>query len=250
MIQQFPVTAPELETRRSLGSCGPRPDLRATERGSRAPVASTRRSKREGGRAPTVNSSDRDGRGWPGPAANAYLTNGAQRAGALCDGRRAPLMMPGGFDGFCLIQADQACASTTRTSTSSTVTTSGAIDAILWLIASAASSDSKITIPNPDSSFRVQYPVTNPGACDTPGTTSSRRLLRAASMSSSVTLTTTACTGALLCRCWHGDSIPAGSTSMSLPTVDRRASDGGRHEVVTAELRESARWGRAQRVAA
>src|ERR687898_2806515 len=99
-----------------------------------------------------------------------------------------------------LIQAYQACASTSRTSMSSIVTTSGANDGTRSLIASAASSDSKMTIANPESSFRVQYPVTNPGACDTTGTTRSRRSLREASMSSSVTLTTTACTGALLCR--------------------------------------------------
>lgn len=51
----------------------------------------------------------------------------------------------------------------------------------------AASSDSKITIDSPLLSFRVQYPATNPGACDTPGTTCSRRVASDASRSSIVT---------------------------------------------------------------
>ena len=55
----------------------------------------------------------------------------------------------------------------------------------------AASSDSKTTIPTPDSSFRVQYPATNPGACDTPGTMFSRRWFSAASWSLMATVTTT-----------------------------------------------------------
>ncbi len=39
----------------------------------------------------------------------------------------------------------------------------------------AASSDSKITIDSPVLSFRVQYPATNPGACDIRGTSCSRQ---------------------------------------------------------------------------
>src|SRR5215207_3261594 len=81
---------------------------------------------------------------------------------------------------------------------SSTVTTSGTIDGTLSLMALAASSDSKTTIPRPESSFRVQYPATNPGACDTPGTTCSRRWLSATSRSLIETVTTTACMTPLL----------------------------------------------------
>ena len=47
----------------------------------------------------------------------------------------------------------QACAMTSRTSMSLIVTTSGTIDGTFSLIALAASSDSKTTSPNPDSSF-------------------------------------------------------------------------------------------------
>src|ERR671918_14500 len=75
------------------------------------------------------------------------------------------------------------------------VTTSGTIDATLSLMTWAASSDSKRTIATPESSFRVQYPATNPGACDTPGTTFSRRWLSATSWSLIVTVTTTARAG-------------------------------------------------------
>jgi hypothetical protein len=52
---------------------------------------------------------------------------------------------------------------------SSILTTSGAVDGTRSLIAWAASSDSKTTIPRPASPLRVQYPATNPGACDSPG---------------------------------------------------------------------------------
>src|SRR5437868_789542 len=44
----------------------------------------------------------------------------------------------------------------------------------------------------------LQYPVTNPGAWDTRGTTSSRNTPKSASGSSMLTLTTTACIAALL----------------------------------------------------
>src|SRR5215211_3139248 len=57
----------------------------------------------------------------------------------------------------------------------------------------AASSDSKMIIDSPESLLRVQCPVTNPGACATLGTTTSRNSLTPASGSLIVTLTTTAC---------------------------------------------------------
>src|SRR5258705_10967087 len=63
----------------------------------------------------------------------------------------------------------------------------------------AASSDSKTTIDSPELSCLVQYPATNPGACDTPGTTLSRSSPRPASGSPLiVTLVTTACMVSLL----------------------------------------------------
>ena len=75
----------------------------------------------------------------------------------------------------------------------SSVTVSGTIDGIRSRAPLAGSSDWKTTIDNPVLPFRVQCPVTNPGACDTPGTTSSRNPRSAASWSLIVTLTTTAC---------------------------------------------------------
>src|SRR2546426_9016678 len=80
------------------------------------------------------------------------------------------------------------------------VTASVTSDGTLSLMVLAASSDSKTTMLNPPSSPRVQYPATNPGACDTPGTTFSRNWLVAASRSLTVTVTTTACMGVSFCR--------------------------------------------------
>src|SRR4051794_23330607 len=94
----------------------------------------------------------------------------------------------------------QACAATSRTSTSSSLTPSGTFALIRSLAPLAASSDSKMTIDKPVLPFRVQCPVTNPGACDTAGTVCSRSAVRAASGSLMVTLTTTACIAAFLCR--------------------------------------------------
>src|SRR6476619_5277123 len=91
----------------------------------------------------------------------------------------------------------------------SSVTASVSIDGTLSLMPLATSSDSKRTIAKPVLSFRVQYPATNPGACDTPGTTCSRKWLVAASRSLTVTVVTTACMGASFVAGWHGDSIPA-----------------------------------------
>ena len=60
-------------------------------------------------------------------------------------------------------------------------------------MALAASSDSKMIIVSPVSSLIVQYPATNPGTCDTRGTSCSFSARSAASRSLIVTLTTTAC---------------------------------------------------------
>src|SRR5262245_17004462 len=77
------------------------------------------------------------------------------------------------------------------------VTASVSSDGILSLIVLAASSDSKTTKLNPPPSPPpVQYPATNPCACDTPGTTCSRICLLAASGSLTVSVVTTACMGA------------------------------------------------------
>jgi hypothetical protein len=46
------------------------------------------------------------------------------------------------------------------------VTVSGTIAGTRSLMALAASSDSMMTIESPALSFRVQYPATNPGACE------------------------------------------------------------------------------------
>src|SRR5439155_5231981 len=51
---------------------------------------------------------------------------------------------------------DQACATTSRTSTPSSVTASGIIDGTCSLARFAASSESKMTIDSPAFSFRVQ----------------------------------------------------------------------------------------------
>jgi len=105
---------------------------------------------------------------------------------------------PGGFNGFRLYESgvhyDLAHIDVPKRDHVRT------IEGTLSLMALAASSDSKMTIANPESSFRVQYPATNPGACDTPGTTCSRRWLSAASRSLVVTVTTTACTGTSFSR--------------------------------------------------
>src|SRR5262245_16550507 len=79
---------------------------------------------------------------------------------------------------------------------SSRVTPSGSIDGTLSLMPLAASSDSNTTIARPVPSLYVQCPATNPGACDTPGTTFSFKWLSADSRSAIVTLATTACIGA------------------------------------------------------
>src|SRR5215208_3193333 len=91
----------------------------------------------------------------------------------------------------------QAFATTSRTSMSSSVTPAGMDDLTCWLAEFAASSDSKTIIDIPESLLRVQYPVTNPGAWETRGTTTSRSSLRPASWSLIVTLTTTACIAVL-----------------------------------------------------
>src|SRR5439155_13601503 len=113
---------------------------------------------------------------------------------------RAAYLSPAASRGIPLIQEDQACATTSRTSMFLIVTASVTSDGTLSLMVLAASSDSKTTMLNPPSSPRVQYPATNPGACDTPGTTFSRNWLVAASRSLTVTVTTTACMGVSFCR--------------------------------------------------
>src|SRR5689334_8889882 len=96
--------------------------------------------------------------------------------------RHRLLPQSGGFEAI-RVSGDQACATTSRTSMSLIVTASLTRDGTLSLMVLAASSDSKTTMLNPESSFRVQYPATNPGACETPGTTLSRNWLVAASRS-------------------------------------------------------------------
>src|SRR5438034_4824450 len=86
-----------------------------------------------------------------------------------------------------------AFATTSRTSVLSRVTASGIFARTRSSAFVAASSDSKTSIERPVLSLRVQYPATNPGACETRGTTSSCRRAVAASGSSMFTLTTTAC---------------------------------------------------------
>src|SRR5687767_14678548 len=95
------------------------------------------------------------------------------------------------------------------------VTASVTSDGTLSLMVLAASSDSKTTMLNPESSPRVQYPATNPGACDTPGTTCSRKWLVAASRSLIVTVTTTACTGTSLIAGWSGRGLYPGVSMAS-----------------------------------
>jgi hypothetical protein len=73
----------------------------------------------------------------------------------------------------------------------------------------------KTTMLTPESSARVQYPATNPGACDTPGTTCSRKWLVEASRSLTVTVTTTACTGTSF--------VAGGSSRGPYPAVDAKA---------------------------
>src|SRR5450755_967723 len=110
----------------------------------------------------------------------------------------------------------QACAATSRTSTSSSVIASGTIAFACSLIAFAVSSDSKMIIVSPVLSFRVQYPVTNPGARETPGTSCSRRARSAGSRSLMVTLTTTACMLSSPVNWWyagpHSKGRPVGSS--------------------------------------
>src|SRR5262245_19504807 len=95
------------------------------------------------------------------------------------------------------MQEDQAWTTTSRTSIFLIVTASFSSDGILSLMVLAASSDSKTTKLNPPPSPPpVQYPATNPWACDTPGTTCSRIWLLAASGSLTVSVVTSACVGA------------------------------------------------------
>jgi hypothetical protein len=63
----------------------------------------------------------------------------------------------------------QALATTSRTSTLSTVTPAGAADLTISLALLVAFSDSQTEIDSPLLPFRVQYPATKPGACETAG---------------------------------------------------------------------------------
>src|SRR6186997_296375 len=98
------------------------------------------------------------------------------------------------------------------------VTASVTIDGTRSLMVLAASSDSKTTMLTPESSFRVQYPAMNPGACDTPGTTCSRKWLVAASRSLTVTVTTTACIGTSLVAGWRERGLYPGVGEAPLRT--------------------------------
>src|SRR3954449_12332095 len=74
----------------------------------------------------------------------------------------------------------------------------------------AACSDSKMGIVSPLLSFSVQYPVTNPGSCETRGTSCSCSARSAACGSLIVTLTTTACM-----RFLHGRWVVGGVRALN-----------------------------------